>query len=80
MADLVSPTTFAVVLVPVTHTTTDGCGPGFVGLLGTPGEGEWETWGPYRMVGELSAELAAIAFGVPLPAVSDATVPSVSSP
>ena len=80
MADLVSPTTFAVVLVPVTHTTTDGCKPGFVHLTGTPGEGSWEQWGPYRLVGEVTEELSALAFSVPLPDPATAPVPSVSSP
>jgi len=60
-------TTYRVVLVPAEQADDDGCKPGFVRLTGTPGAGSWESWGPYRCVGELTAELAALGFGVPLP-------------
>lgn len=63
------PVTYRVVLVPAGQTTVDEDRPGFVRLTGTPGQGCWEEWGPYRCVGELTAELAALGFGVPLPAV-----------
>lgn len=59
--------TFRVVLVPCDQTTEEGCRDGFVRLTGTPGAGVWDWWGPYRCVGELTAELAALGFGVPLP-------------
>jgi hypothetical protein len=77
MAPLPSPVTYRVVLVPSDQVTEDGCKPGFVGLLGTPGEGEWEYWGPYRCVGEVTAESAALGFGVPLP--GGGPVPGVPS-
>jgi hypothetical protein len=60
------PAAYRVVLVPAGQTSEDGCKPGFVKLTGTPGEGSWDEWGPYRCVGELTAELAALGFGVPL--------------
>jgi hypothetical protein len=83
------PSTYKVVLVPADQTTGDGCKPGHVKLTGTPGQGAWEEWGPYPEVGELtmgpyratvemSAELAALGFGVPLPGVAGTAVPSGS--
>jgi hypothetical protein len=76
MADSV---TYRVVLVPAEQTSEEGCQPGMVSLTGTPGAGDWESWGPYRCVGELTAELAALGFGVPLPsAAPDLAVPSAS--
>ena len=72
----VSPATYRVVLVPVTQTSEQDCKPGWVRLTGTPGHGSWEEWGPYRCVGELTAELAALGFGVPL---TDGHVPPVPS-
>jgi hypothetical protein len=81
------PSTYRVVLVPAEQTTQDGCRPGHVKLTGTPGQGAWEEWGPYPVVGELtmgpyrvtgevSAELAALGFGVPCPPPGTADVPS----
>jgi hypothetical protein len=83
------PLTYKLVLVPADQTTEDGCRPGYVKLTGTPGEGAWDEWGPYPLAGELtmgpyratvemSAELAAAGFGVPLPAAAGTAVPSGS--
>ena len=60
--------TYRVVLVPADQTDDAGCADGMVKLTGTPGEGVWDWQGAYRCVGELTAELAALGFGVPLPA------------
>jgi hypothetical protein len=49
--------TYMVVLVPADQVTGDGCKPGFVKLTGTPDEGDWEQWGPYRRLGQVDVGL-----------------------
>lgn len=74
----IPPVTYAVVLVPVAQVSDEGCKPGFVKLTGTPGEGSWEEWGPYRAVGEMTSDLASLAFGVPAGQPGGGAVPSPS--
>lgn len=69
--------TYRVVLVPADQTDSGDCLEGFVKLTGIPGQGVWDWHGPYRCVGELTAELAALGFGVPLPGATG--VPGVPS-
>jgi len=51
-------TRYRLVLIPEGQVSEDGCRPGTVKLTGTPGQGEWDAWGPYRSAGTFSAAQA----------------------
>jgi hypothetical protein len=54
---------YRVVLIP--EDQVEDAGPGLVRVTGTPGAGVWDWMGPYRTVGELTVDPAALDWVLP---------------
>jgi hypothetical protein len=55
---------YRVVLIP--EDQVEDAGPGLVRVTGTPGAGVWDWMGPYRALGELTVDPAALNLPAPV--------------